>query len=57
MRAFAKNGLAYPETGFRAQRNSGWQQAGFDSFAYRLAHLALPRPLILTAIAALFYLA
>ena len=57
MRAQAKSGLAYLETGFRAPRDSGWQQAGFDSFAYRLAHLALPRPLMLTAIAALFYLA
>ena len=55
MRAQAKSGLAYLETA-RAPRDSGWQQAGFDSFAYRLAHLALPRPLILTAVAALFYL-
>ena len=56
MRAQAKSGLAYLETALRAPRDSGWQQAGFDSFAYRLAHLALPRPLILTTIAALFYL-
>lgn len=51
-----KSGLAYSEAGFRAPRDSGWSQAGFDSFAYRLAHLALPRPLILAAIAVLFYL-
>ena len=56
MRAQAKSGLAYLETALRAPRDSGWQQAGFDSFAYRLAHLALPRPLILTVVAALFYL-
>jgi len=56
MRAQAKSGLAYLEIDRRAPRDSGWQQAGFDSFAYRLAHLALPRPLILGAIAALFYL-
>ena len=56
MRAHAKSGLAYLETALRAPRDSGWQQAGFDSFAYRLAHLALPRPLTLAAIAALFYL-
>lgn len=57
MRAQAKSGLAYLETAVRAPRDSGWQQAGFDSFAYRLAHLAWPRPLTLAAIAALFYLA
>ena len=56
MRAQAKSGLAYFETALRAPRDSGWQQAGFDSFAYRLAHLALPRLLIVTTIAALFYL-
>lgn len=57
MRAQAKSGLAYLETGLRAPRDGGWQQAGLKSFAYRLAHLALPRLLILTTVAALFYLA
>lgn len=56
MRALAKSGLAYPETGFRAPRDNGWSQAGLNSFAYRLAHLVLPRPLMISAIAALFYL-
>lgn len=56
MRAQAKSGLAYLETALKAPRDSGWQQAGFDSFAYRLAHLALPRPLTLAAIVTLFYL-
>jgi hypothetical protein len=56
MRAQAKSSLAYLETALRAPRDSGWQQAGFDSFAYRLAHLALPRPLTLVAVTALFYL-
>lgn len=57
MRAPSKSGLAYLEAGFRAPRNSGWPQAGLKSFAYRLAHLALPRPLMISAVAALFYLA
>jgi len=47
MRAQAKSGPAYLEIDHLAP---------FDSFAYRLAHLALPRPLMLAAIAALFYL-
>jgi hypothetical protein len=34
----------------------GWRQAGFVSFAYRLAHLRTPRTLIMGAIAALFIL-
>ena len=35
----------------------GWRQAGFLSFAYRLAHLSAPRTLIIGAMAALFILA
>ena len=57
MRPRNEGGLAYPEAMFRAHRNSGWQQAGFPSFAYRLAHLALPRPMTIAIVAALFYLA
>ena len=34
-----------------------WLQAGFTSFAYRLAHLTLPRSLALLSISALFYFA
>jgi len=36
---------------------TGWLQAGFSSFAYRLAHLALPRPLSVLGVFVLFYLA
>jgi hypothetical protein len=50
-------GFAYLETSSLAQRNSGWPQAGLKSFAYRLAHLAFPRPLTVAAVATLFYLA
>jgi hypothetical protein len=57
MRAQTSSGLAYSETRFQAPRDSGWSQAGLKSFAYRLAHLALPRPLMISALAALFYLA
>jgi hypothetical protein len=34
-----------------------WLQAGFSSFAYRLAHLALPRPMATAAVFLLFYFA
>jgi len=33
-----------------------WQQAGLTSFAYRLAHVALPRPLAIIGTLLLFYL-
>ena len=33
-----------------------WQQAGLTSFAYRLAHVALPRPLAIIGTFLLFYL-
>lgn len=33
-----------------------WLQAGFSSFAYRLAHLAVPRLPLSAALLAIFYL-
>ena len=35
----------------------GWLQAGFSSFAYRLAHLSVPRLTVVSAMALLFFLA
>ena len=35
----------------------GWLQAGFSSFAYRLAHLRLPRYAVLGALSVLFLIA
>lgn len=32
----------------------GWRQAGFGSFAYRLAHLTAPRPAIVLALSLIF---
>jgi hypothetical protein len=56
MRAFHSIGLAYPGVIARARSNSGWLQAGLKSSAYRLAHLALPRPALICAVASFFYL-
>jgi len=33
----------------------GWLQAGFSSFAYRLAHLIVPRPVAIIGVGVLFY--
>ena len=35
----------------------GWMQAGFGSFAYRLAHLHVPRATLVSALAMVFFLA
>jgi len=35
----------------------GWLQAGFGSFAYRLAHLHAPRATLVSALAMLFFFA
>ncbi|MEO8758033.1 MAG: hypothetical protein ABI398_09835 [Devosia sp.] len=34
----------------------GWLQAGFGSFAYRLAHLRASRPTVIGALSLLFFL-
>ncbi len=57
MRIRNEGGLAYSEAGFREHRHSRWLQAGLNSSAYRLAHLAWPRSLTTLAVSVLFYLA
>jgi len=36
--------------------STGWLQAGFSSFAYRLAHLTVPRGVAVIGAGFLFYL-
>jgi len=36
---------------------SGWMQAGFSSFAYRLAHLRAPRLAVVSVLSVVFLLA
>ena len=55
MRALPGRSLALRATGF-SSREYGWLQAGFSSFAYRLAHLAVPRAVAATVLSLLFYL-
>jgi len=35
----------------------GWRQAGFSSFAYRLAHLRAWRPVVVGGLSMLFFIA
>lgn len=53
----ASNDLAYFEIKSTPALERGWVQAGFKSFAYRLAHLVLPRYLVVSAVAVVFYMA
>ena len=34
----------------------GWLQAGFSSFAYRLAHLRLAAPIVIGSLSVVFFL-
>ncbi|MDB5505649.1 MAG: hypothetical protein JWR75_287 [Devosia sp.] len=49
------DGVACMSIDASAPISTGWQQAGFVSFAYRLAHLTVPRGQLLSALFALFY--
>ena len=55
----AGHGLRIELSGGRIYEYSGleWLQAGFSSFAYRLAHLSVPRLTVVSAMALLFFLA
>jgi len=55
----AGHGLRIEPSGGRIYEYSGlgWLQAGFSSFAYRLAHLSVPRLTVVSAMALLFFLA
>lgn len=48
---------AEPAAGAVVHRlSTGWLRAGFSGTAYRLAHLALPRPVSVMSAALVFYL-
>ena len=49
------DGVAYLSSDTSAPISTGWQQAGFVSFAYRLAHLTVPRGRLLAVLFTLFY--
>ena len=55
MRAVPGPIFALRSTG-RPRRDYGWLQAGFSSFAYRLAHFAVPRGVAAFGLFLTFYL-
>lgn len=57
MRLVPVPSIAYRPAGPARFDQHWWQQAGFSSFAYRLAHLRIWRELLIPLVAALFYLA
>lgn len=56
MRAGPAQNAAYHASG-TARGMFRWVQAGLKSSAYRLAHLSLPRMVLLPSLAAVFFLA
>jgi hypothetical protein len=56
MRVVPAPSIAYRPAGRVLSDQHWWQQAGFSSFAYRLAHLRVPRNLLIPLVAVLFYL-
>lgn len=56
MRAASDRRFAYQSVGQGARQNTEWLQAGISSFAYRLAHLALPRPALVAGLSVALFL-
>jgi hypothetical protein len=56
MGASPDHAIAYRSSELAPELHARWLQAGFSSFAYRLAHLAVPRGASLVALIACFYL-
>jgi hypothetical protein len=55
MRAARDHSIAYQTAPFGSPLSDTWKQAGIFSFAYRLAHLSMPRLGALTLVSAFFY--
>lgn len=55
MRSDTRRGVE-PAPGVAVRSFPRWSQAGFSSFAYRLAHLSPPRPVSVLGVVLLFYL-
>lgn len=55
MRVRPGSSVAYLATG-NTRESFWWQQAGLTGFAYRLAHLSAPRPVVLGALSLGFFL-
>ncbi|VAW13626.1 hypothetical protein MNBD_ALPHA11-1221 [hydrothermal vent metagenome] len=56
MRKLSAGRVEYQATSFFRILTTRWMQAGVFSFAYRLAHLSVPRPGVLFSLSLMFYL-
>ena len=56
MRAGSASRIEPVSVGAFAYPRLGWRQAGFVSFAYRLAHLSAARPIVVGGLALVFFL-
>jgi hypothetical protein len=57
MRDVFSRSIAYRSVESFSPAANGWVQAGFSSFAYRLAHLYAPRFFMTFIVGAVFYFA
>ena len=57
MRVGSRGSAEHASPLYVRQSSTGWRQAGFPSFAYRLAHLGLPWPITVMGMFVIFYLA
>ncbi len=55
MQPVFRQSIAYSSLDLRDPSKHGWLQAGFNGFAYRLAHLCVSRSLAVIGISAVFY--
>lgn len=55
MQSASRSRIAYHTGTARHHSKHGWVQAGFVSFAYRLAHLCISRSAVLSVLVAVFY--
>lgn len=56
MRPTTSSSIAYSNAGADRGLSFRWLQAGLTGFAYRLAHLTLPKPVAFVGTALLFYM-
>lgn len=56
MQPVVRHSIAYQSIELQDHLEDGWLQAGFNSFAYRLAHFEVTRAVLVSVLAGIFYI-
>lgn len=56
MQPVVRHSIAYQSNELQDHLEDGWLQAGFNSFAYRLAHFEVTRAVLVSVLASIFYI-